>query len=110
MTKINAGRIMQMKLLIENLVISARPPILAVFFVIDFCGTKVYNNFVAQKWEVEYMAAKMGRPTDDPKSQSVHIRLGTECIDILDRYQSAHHVTRTEAIRIAIKKLVADIK
>lgn len=56
------------------------------------------------------MAAKMGRPTDDPKSQSVHIRLGAECIDILDRYQSAHHVTRTEAIRIAIKKLEADIK
>lgn len=56
------------------------------------------------------MAAKMGRPTGDPKSQSVHIRLGAGCIDILDRYRSAHKVTRTEAIRIAIKKLETDIK
>lgn len=53
----------------------------------------------------------MGRPpSNNPKSEAVHVRLDRECIDILDAYCKSRGVARTEAIRRGIKKLSEDIK
>ena len=48
---------------------------------------------------------KMGRPTDNPKSKPIHVRLDQECESILASYCAKNDVTQTEAIRRAIKNL-----
>ena len=52
---------------------------------------------------------KRGRPTDNPKSLQVNVRLDEECVDILSEYMEKHNVTRVEAIRRGIKKLSEDV-
>ena len=52
------------------------------------------------------MAAKMGRPTDNPKGKSIHVRLDAESEKILDTYMRKENVTRAEAIRRGIRKLL----
>ena len=49
--------------------------------------------------------AKMGRPTDNPKSNSVNIRLDAECVRILAEKQKTDKVPRAEWIRRGIKML-----
>lgn len=49
--------------------------------------------------------AKMGRPTNNPKSGSVNIRLDRECIRILSEKVKTDTVTRAEWIRRGIKML-----
>ncbi len=56
------------------------------------------------------MSPKMGRPTDNPKGTSTHIRLDAQSVEILERYTAQEGVTRAEAIRRGILKLEADIK
>lgn len=56
------------------------------------------------------VAKKIGRPTDNPKSKPVHIRLDAESDEILTTYCEAKQVARAEAIRRGIKKLKDDIK
>lgn len=53
---------------------------------------------------------KKGRPTDNPKNVSVHVRLDHECVSLLDEYWETKHVPRTEAIRRGVKKLKDDLK
>lgn len=53
---------------------------------------------------------KMGRPTDNPKSESIHIRLDNESIEILDKYSKQESITKTEGIRRGIQKLKKDLK
>lgn len=53
---------------------------------------------------------KMGRPTDNPKSKSIHVRLDHECEEVLRDYCDQESVNRAEAVRRGIKKLRADIK
>lgn len=60
------------------------------------------------KWLPE--KKKMGRPTDNPKGISTHVRLDAECNTILDAYCKQTQVPRTEAIRRGIKKLKDDLK
>jgi hypothetical protein len=48
---------------------------------------------------------KMGRPTDDPKNTSVHVRLDDQCVEILEKYCSQEKVGRAEAIRRGIIRL-----
>lgn len=55
------------------------------------------------------MGSKMGRPTDNPKTETVHVRLDNECVEILSDYCKEKQVSRTEAIRQGIKKLRSDI-
>lgn len=45
---------------------------------------------------------KRGRPTDNPKPISIHIRLDSACEQILTTYCQKHMVGRAEAIRRAI--------
>nr|WP_330379736.1 hypothetical protein [Anaeromassilibacillus senegalensis] len=53
---------------------------------------------------------KMGRPTDNPKKTSVHVRLDQECCDVLDAYCKKVPVPRTEAIRRGIKLLKGELE
>ena len=52
----------------------------------------------------------MGRPTDNPKSSSIHIRIDNESMDILDRYSKQENITKTEGVRRGIQKLKDDLK
>ena len=53
---------------------------------------------------------KMGRPTDNPKGTSIHVRLDEECRTILEQYCEQEQVTKMEATRRGIKKLKDDLK
>ena len=55
-------------------------------------------------------AKKMGRPTDNPKSFRIAVRLDNESKEILDAYCEQESVNRMEATRRGIKKLKADLK
>ncbi len=47
----------------------------------------------------------VGRPTDNPKFQSIHVRLDEECKEILENFCTQKKIPRAEAIRRGIKKL-----
>ena len=52
---------------------------------------------------------KLGRPTDNPKGTSVHVRLDEECRITLEKYCQQKNVTKMEATRRGIKKLKEDL-
>lgn len=52
---------------------------------------------------------RQGRPTDDPKTTQASIRLNEDSRQILLEYCTKMGVGRSEAIRIAILKLLEDI-
>lgn len=56
------------------------------------------------------MAAKLGRPTSNPKGTSQHIRLDEKSMEILNLYVKQENVSRAEAIRRGILKLEGDLK
>lgn len=53
---------------------------------------------------------KMGRPTDNPKSNPIHVRLDNESLEILDRYCKQENIKRTEGIRHGIQLLESRMK
>ncbi len=53
---------------------------------------------------------KLGRPTDNPKGQSMHVRLDAECAEILAKYCEQEGTSKMEATRRGIKKLKSDLK
>lgn len=53
---------------------------------------------------------KMGRPTDNPKSNPIHVRLDNISLEILDKYCEQEKIKRTEGIRHGIKLLESKIK
>ena len=53
---------------------------------------------------------KLGRPTDNPKGTSIHVRLDEESKTILSQYCEQEEVTKMEATRRGIKKLKDDLK
>ena len=60
--------------------------------------------------EVIHMAPRTGRPTDNPKGQSIHIRLDSKCSKILEEYTEQEEISKAEAVRRGIEKLETDIK
>ncbi len=56
------------------------------------------------------MSPRTGRPTDNPKGQSIHIRLDSQSAKILEEYTEQEKVSRAEAVRRGIEKLEDDIK
>lgn len=56
------------------------------------------------------MSPRTGRPTDNPKSNPIHVRLDEESRDILEKYCEQEDIPKTEGIRRGIKKLKSDIK
>lgn len=68
------------------------------------------QKFILILWHVikggdENLSPRAGRPTDNPKSGSIHVRLDQESERILENYVKKAHVTKAEAVRIGIKKL-----
>ena len=53
---------------------------------------------------------KLGRPTDNPKGTSIHVRLDEEAKIILNKYCEQEQVSKMEATRRGIKKLKDDLK
>lgn len=51
------------------------------------------------------MTAKKGRPTNNPKTERITVRLDQEAQDILNEYCEVHNVEKGEAVRRGIKKL-----
>lgn len=51
------------------------------------------------------MAAKIGRPTTNPKEERITVRLDKECSEILNNYCKKTGAKRAEAIRQGIKGL-----
>lgn len=56
------------------------------------------------------MSPRTGRPTDNPKTERVTVRLDCESNRILAEYCHKENVEKAEAIRRGIKKLESDIK
>lgn len=48
---------------------------------------------------------KIGRPTDNPKTNRITVRLDAECENILKKYCDDNGKDKAEAIRDGIKKL-----
>lgn len=56
------------------------------------------------------MSPRTGRPTDNPKGKSLHVRLDCESEEILEKYCKQEDITRAEGIRDGIKLLKSKIK
>ena len=56
------------------------------------------------------MSPRTGRPTNNPKSNPIHVRLDQESLEILDKYCKQEDVNRAEGIRQGIKLLESKIK
>ncbi len=56
------------------------------------------------------MSPRTGRPTDNPKTERITVRLDAESSEILNNYCTQEKIERAEAVRISIKKLQGDIK
>ena len=48
---------------------------------------------------------KLGRPTDNPKTAHMQVRLDKETLNILDEHCKKNNLTRSQGIRDAIRKL-----
>ncbi|WP_406242006.1 hypothetical protein ACF3M2_13945 [Tissierella carlieri] len=54
---------------------------------------------------------KIGRPTNNPKTERITVRLDSESISILSKYCEQENITeKAEAIRRGIKKLRNDLR
>lgn len=53
---------------------------------------------------------KIGRPTDEPKSHRITVRIDEESKKTLDEYCLKKEVKPAEAIRIGIRKLKDDLE
>lgn len=73
--------------------------------------TKVYNILMADKRkEVVKMSPRTGRPTNNPKSDRITVRLDKESTQVLRDYCEQEKVEKAEAIRRGIAKLKPEIK
>lgn len=51
------------------------------------------------------MTAKMGRPTNSPKTVQLGIRFDSETLKILDNYCQKENISRAEGVRKAVRLL-----
>jgi len=65
--------------------------------------------FLATKRRCELDKPKMDRPTNNPKSFRIAVRLDKESHDVLETYCCQKKVTKMEAARRGIKKLKDDL-
>lgn len=56
------------------------------------------------------MSPRTGRPTNNPKTYKVTVRLDTEAAQTLEAYCKQEKIEKGEAVRRGIKKLRSDIK
>lgn len=71
----------------------------------------MYIQLMGYEREVKRMPdKKMGRPTENPKSKPIHVRLDKESEEILEMYCNQEDISRAEAVRRGIYKLRSEIK
>lgn len=68
---------------------------------IDFCGRISYNRYSNRERRVE-MTPRTGRPTDDPKRGSLHMRLSETDLAKLEYCARETGLTRAEIVRKGI--------
>jgi hypothetical protein len=73
-------------------------------------GFIIYNIIMGFKSEVMALSPRTGRPTDNPKGTSIHVRLDKKCEEILNAYCEQEKVSKMEATRRGIKRLEPDLK
>ena len=73
-------------------------------------ATQKYNIYLWRKSEVMKVSPRMGRPTNNPKSGSVNIRLDAESENILLAYCRQECITKAEGVRQGIKMLESKLK
>lgn len=56
------------------------------------------------------MSPRTGRPTDNPKSKPIHVRLDDETLEILEKYCNQENITKAEGIRQGIRLLKSEMK
>lgn len=56
------------------------------------------------------MSPRTGRPTENKKGKPIHVRLDDKTDEVLEKYIQQEGVSRAEAIRRGILKLVSEIK
>lgn len=56
------------------------------------------------------MSPRTGRPTNNPKTYKVTVRLDNEAAQTLEAYCKQEKIEKGEAVRRGIKKLGSDIK
>ena len=56
------------------------------------------------------MSPRTGRPTDNPKSFKVTVRLDADANEILEAYCRQEGIEKGEAVRRGIKKLKAELQ
>lgn len=56
------------------------------------------------------MSPRTGRPTDNPKSNKITVRLDEESTRIMKQYCEQESIEKAEAVRRGLKRLEADIK
>lgn len=49
------------------------------------------------------MAAKMGRPTDNPKNDMIHVRMDKDTVEKLNEVSKIKGISRAKVIRTGIK-------
>ena len=69
-----------------------------------------YNIYLWRKSEVIRVSPRTGRPTDNPKSGSVNIRLDSESEQILLAYCKQEGIKKAEGVRQGIKMLASRLK
>ena len=56
------------------------------------------------------MSPRAGRPTNNPKTKPMTIRLDEESVTIMETYCKQEKVGKSEAVREGLKRLESDIK
>lgn len=63
------------------------------------------------KSEVDVLSPKMGRPrSENPKSDSIHVRLDSETKEILEKYCKQEGIPKAEGIRHGMRRLKSEIR
>ena len=56
------------------------------------------------------MSPRTGRPTTNPKTDKITVRLDEESSEIMKKYCEQEGVEKAEAVRRGLKKLASEIK
>lgn len=81
--------------------------------MLDFSSTIIYNKFMElKKSEVIYhMGSKLGRPlSSNPKNNDIKVRLDDDTHNKLLEYCKRNGITKAEAIRQGITKILENKK
>ena len=77
---------------------------------IDFCVSKGIMYLWGHKREVMRMSPKMGRPTTDPKTHEMRIRMSDKDVQTLESCCEKSGMTKADVIRQGIRLFLESLK